>query len=350
MSRKRLSWAAAVVMVCGCLSGCAHAPAITVQMAHKLAIYVEPTAALMGDIEPVKDTWPAVLPKAFEAALKAAGFKIAATKAEADVVAELSAQTYGFSPGEAPTTRAIVELSLARPDGTPLSLLADENFGTQGLVAAYRAVDYISAVPTNAARDLTFSVMHSIDITNLANGRSPAAANAANAPARPAAAAPAVDEPKPAAVAVKLKSRDGHVPLIGVLNLQVAGGSLKVDEAMGLTDVIRARLTRALGAGAKMLSREKVNEILQKSGKSGEQCTGECEVETGRVIGAEFVVTGHVASAGGRILLVVEIKRTRDGASVVAEDVTVKTAQQLVDDAPALVEKLAAEFAAAMSQ
>ena len=136
----------------------------------------------------------------------------------------------------------------------------------------------------------------------------------------------------------------GRVPILAVLNLQLSEGALKLDESAALTDVIRARLTRALKSSAKVLSREKVFEIMQSSGKTATQCTGECEVRTGREIGADFVVTGHVANVGNKIVLVLEVKRTRDGASVMAEDLMLGSAQQLMEQTGALADRLAADF------
>ena len=139
-----------------------------------------------------------------------------------------------------------------------------------------------------------------------------------------------------------------HAVVLAVLNLRVADKALSLEEASALTDLIRARLPRVLGANAKILSREKVFEIMQNSGKAAAQCTGECEVQTGREIGAEYIVTGNAARVGGQVLLVIEVKRTRDGATVAAEDKLATTSGKLVEQIGAVAERLATQFLASL--
>ena len=138
--------------------------------------------------------------------------------------------------------------------------------------------------------------------------------------------------------------------IIAVLNLRATDKALTLDESVALTDFIRARLPRTLGPNAKILSREKVFEILASNGRSANACTGECEVQTGREIGAAYVVTGSAAKVGGKLLLMVEFKRTRDGATVAAEDIVVPSTAELLEKTGTLMEKLAREFVVALQK
>jgi hypothetical protein len=65
-----------------------------------------------------------------------------------------------------------------------------------------------------------------------------------------------------------------------------------------LTDRIR---TAALRAGPSLYvgSRENLIALLQASGKTMEQCEGECDVETGRLVGADLVMSGEALTVDG---------------------------------------------------
>src|SRR6266446_10998035 len=56
-----------------------------------------------------------------------------------------------------------------------------------------------------------------------------------------------------------------------------------------VADRLRAEVLGA-GIGARVISRENMLVLLQAQGKQLEDCEGECEVETGRRIGADLVV------------------------------------------------------------
>lgn len=129
---------------------------------------------------------------------------------------------------------------------------------------------------------------------------------------------------------------------LAVLNLSVQGNAIRVDDAIALTDVIRSRLTQKIGDVFKVISKEKVFEIMQKSERTAAQCTGECVVETARAIGADFVVTGTITKLSGKLLIVLEAKRSRDGASMAGADLEVAESASLRSSIGTAVEELAA--------
>ncbi len=116
-----------------------------------------------------------------------------------------------------------------------------------------------------------------------------------------------------------LGADEARLPKLVVLELKVNGKAISLDVAMTLTGMIRQRMVKAIGSRAKMLSKEKVFEILKQAGKSAVQCTGECEVQTAREAGADYAVTGDVNPLGNKAVLVLEIKRSRDGVTVASE-------------------------------
>lgn len=69
-----------------------------------------------------------------------------------------------------------------------------------------------------------------------------------------------------------------------------------VDSAF-LTDVVRQQVLEGAPA-VKLMTRENVLTLLEASGKKLEECEGECEVETGRRLGADVVVTGEILRFG----------------------------------------------------
>ena len=87
-----------------------------------------------------------------------------------------------------------------------------------------------------------------------------------------------------------------------------------VDGAVVLTDIVRTRVVTSAGGALRVLSKEKVFEILQQSGKAAASCTADCQIQTAREVGAEYIVTGTIAKAGGQLVMTLEAKRSRDGA------------------------------------
>jgi hypothetical protein len=79
-----------------------------------------------------------------------------------------------------------------------------------------------------------------------------------------------------------------------------------------LADRIR---TAALSVGPTLnvISRENLVVLLQASGKTMEQCEGECEVETGRLVGADLVVSGDALAVDGKFKLSLKLHATKSG-------------------------------------
>jgi hypothetical protein len=62
-----------------------------------------------------------------------------------------------------------------------------------------------------------------------------------------------------------------------------------------------------------VVSRENLVVLLQASGKTIEQCEGECEVETGRLVGADLVVSGEALTVDGIFKLSLKLHATKSG-------------------------------------
>src|SRR5438477_6525812 len=75
--------------------------------------------------------------------------------------------------------------------------------------------------------------------------------------------------------------------------LEMRGKGLDAQALGLLSESARAGALQAVrGKGVSVVTRENLLLLLKSAGVAPEDCEGECEVETGRRIGADFVVTG----------------------------------------------------------
>jgi hypothetical protein len=78
------------------------------------------------------------------------------------------------------------------------------------------------------------------------------------------------------------------------------------------SDAVRAAISR-MRPDLRLLTRENITEVLAAQGKTLAECEGECEVETGRLLGADLVVSGRITSVGSRLKLTLRLHETRTG-------------------------------------
>ena len=90
-------------------------------------------------------------------------------------------------------------------------------------------------------------------------------------------------------------------PMLAVLDFVSAGADVTETELSLLTDVSRAEARRTLGSAYTIITQESIQQLLKAHGKTLEQCQGECETETGKLLGAELVVSGRVMKAFGKL-------------------------------------------------
>ncbi len=134
--------------------------------------------------------------------------------------------------------------------------------------------------------------------------------------------------PAPVAVAaprVSTQPRLADGSMLAVLDFRRAQ-SFTVEDARYLADVVRASALKAaprLG----VMTRENLLVLLQSSGKDLADCEGECEVDTGRRIGADAVISGDILKFGARYKLSLRLHETKGGrllAAVVASGATLE--------------------------
>ena len=118
--------------------------------------------------------------------------------------------------------------------------------------------------------------------------------------------------------------------------LQLRGASHDNNFLSLVTDEVRAGVLDATkGSPLSVMSRENITVILQDMGLDPSCVEGECEVETGRNIGAAYVVSGEVVTVESRVHLALKLHATSQGTLVASKRVDGATAGALIDEAAA---------------
>jgi hypothetical protein len=105
------------------------------------------------------------------------------------------------------------------------------------------------------------------------------------------------------------------------------GGTVKASEILYLSERVRGAARLSLPSrNFLIMTRENIQELLP-AGRSLADCVGDCAVETGRKIGADYVVTGEVSSFAGEIRMTVNLHEVAKGNLL--KQVNVKGAQLL---------------------
>ncbi len=112
-------------------------------------------------------------------------------------------------------------------------------------------------------------------------------------------------------------------------------------DAAYLSDQVRAAVKQDMPS-AKVITRENMLVLLQASGKDLAECEGECEVDTGRRIGADLVVSGELLKFGTQYKLNMKLHDTRSGDLLSGVVAAGATADDLDRDLKPAVDKLVA--------
>jgi hypothetical protein len=99
---------------------------------------------------------------------------------------------------------------------------------------------------------------------------------------------------------------------VAVLDLKSSTKELSPDDVRYFGDLVRAATLKA-APQLEVMTRENLLVLLQSAGRDPASCEGECEVDTGRRIGADAIVSGEVLKIGTRYKLALRLHETRDG-------------------------------------
>ena len=101
--------------------------------------------------------------------------------------------------------------------------------------------------------------------------------------------------------------------------LEFKGAEIKSDLLDASADAVRVGVIEGLaGLGVQVMTRENIMVLLKDMGK--QDCTaGDCEVETARNIGADFVVSGSVERIDGAFVVTLKLYETKGGRLLATE-------------------------------
>lgn len=101
-------------------------------------------------------------------------------------------------------------------------------------------------------------------------------------------------------------------PVVGVLELRDVVPLEKRIDAADLSDQVRDAVKQTLPE-ARVIARKDMLALLKEPGTAVEGCEGACEVEVGRRIGADLVVSGALSRSDARYELGLKLHDTRSG-------------------------------------
>ena len=157
----------------------------------------------------------------------------------------------------------------------------------------------------------------------------PACASMVQAPAIPTARFPQTwDQPRAASVLAVLD-----------IHSKLKGEDKDALDATYFSDEIRAAARRR-APSMRVMTRENVLVLLEAQGKKLEDCEGECEVDTGRRLGADYVVSGDLLKVGTSFKLDLRLHATRDGQLLGGATASGHTADELDSDAGQVIGEL----------
>ncbi len=111
-----------------------------------------------------------------------------------------------------------------------------------------------------------------------------------------------------------------------------------------LADVVRSGALDAM-PGLRVMTHENMLVLLAATGRKLDECEGECEVDTGRRLGADIVVSGELLKFGSNYKLNLRMHQTSDGRLLAGAQASGKTVDELDQATSAAVRKLLAGLA-----
>lgn len=105
------------------------------------------------------------------------------------------------------------------------------------------------------------------------------------------------------------------------------------------SDAVRA-VAKRVAPGLFVMTREGVTALLSANGVKLEDCFSDCEVETGRKLGADYVVSGRLMKMGARFLLTMRLHKTQTAELLNTARAQGATIEELIDGTDAAAAEL----------
>ena len=141
-------------------------------------------------------------------------------------------------------------------------------------------------------------------------------------------------------------AEEGHGSLLAVLELknQLQGEEQKAISSVYFTDLVRSNALRAVPS-LTLMTRENVLVLLEAQGKTLAECEGECEVQTGQRLGADFLISGEILRVGTTLKVNLRLHDTHSGSLLSGLAASGKSVDELDAAVAATVEQLVAPLA-----
>jgi len=128
---------------------------------------------------------------------------------------------------------------------------------------------------------------------------------------------------------------------LAVLEFAGTEGVVTTDELAYLSDRVRGAALKTIdGEQWEVITRENMVVLLEMNTDDLATCVGECEVETGRLIGAHRVISGSLVRLGSTLRLTLKSFDTDTGRMLGFEEVRAPTLESLADGVPSAITAL----------
>ena len=150
----------------------------------------------------------------------------------------------------------------------------------------------------------------------------------------------AASAPPPRLVSASPVARTA-APLIAVLEFtnRLKGEDKNLLDTNYLSNAVRAAVKRTL-PDARLMTQENIQVLLQSAHKTLEDCQGECEVDTGRLLGADIIITGDLLRVGTKLKLDMRMHDTKSGQLISGSTASGRSVDDLDTDLPRAVKEL----------
>ena len=126
---------------------------------------------------------------------------------------------------------------------------------------------------------------------------------------------------------------------LAVLEIDAPGVKLTGEQLDAITDWVRGAARRALPQMT-IMTRENVVTLLDANERTIEECVVDCEMEIGRLLGADYIVTGAVTQFDDLLILTLGLHATASGAFLGSARGRSESLRELVD----VVDQVGAEL------
>ena len=142
-----------------------------------------------------------------------------------------------------------------------------------------------------------------------------------------------------ASAAAAQESARGKLLAVLEFNSKLEGADRKSADVQYLADTVRAAVLDAV-PDMGVMTRENEMVLLAQTGKKLAECEGECEVDTGRRLGADLVISGDLLKFGSSFKLNLKLHDTHSGRLLSGGQASGRTVDELDADTQIAVRKL----------